>query len=354
MEVDVLLRGEVGSVADEAAAGEAAGFRGVWVPEAAHDPFVAVTAAGLRTTRALVGTAVAVAFARNPMNLAVMANDLQLLSGGRFVLGLGSQVRSHVTKRFGMPWSPPVERMREMVDAIRAIWACWNDRQPLRFRGSHYRHTLMTEFFDPGPNPNGAPPIALAAVGPRMAELAGEMADAVLCHALTTVPYLREVTGPAVERGARAGGRDVAEVAVIVPVLVATGTGEAAIDGAREEARRQVAFYASTPAYRPVLEHGGEPDELGGAELHQKLRRLASRGAWDQMGAVVDDETLARFAVIGEPATAARDLVGRYQDLADRVVLYPVDAGSAAACGAVLAHLRAVLAPEQRVPDPVR
>jgi probable F420-dependent oxidoreductase len=187
-----------------AAAAESAGYAAVWTGEVKHDPFLALGLAAVATESIRLGTSIALAFARNPMSTAVQANDLQALSGGRLLLGLGSQIRAHITRRFGMPWSHPAPRMREYILAMRAIWECWNSGTKLDFRGDFYTHTLMTPFFDPGPNPHGAPAVLLAGVGDVMTAVAGEVADGFLCHGFTTERYLREVTVPALERG-RAG-----------------------------------------------------------------------------------------------------------------------------------------------------
>src|SRR4029450_3247557 len=185
---------------------EELGYDGVFTAETSHDPFLPIALAALETERIELATGIAVAFARNPMSTAVIGNDLQLYTKGRFILGLGSQIKPHIEKRFSMPWSEPAKRMREFILAMRAIWACWNDGDKLDFRGQFYRHTLMTPFFNPGPNPYRAPPVFLAAVGERMTEVAGEVADGILLHGFTTERYVREVTMPALERGwARAG-----------------------------------------------------------------------------------------------------------------------------------------------------
>src|SRR5688500_11757154 len=190
------------------------GYDGIWTAETAHDPFFPLLLAAQETERVELGTGIAVAFARNPMNLAQIGWDLQAASQGRFILGLGSQIKPHITKRFSMPWSSPAARMREMILAIRAIWASWNDGTKLDFQGDFYTHTLMTPFFNPGPNPHGNAKIALAGVGEKMTEAAGEVADGFLCHGFTTERYLREITLPALERGAARAGRPVDQIEV--------------------------------------------------------------------------------------------------------------------------------------------
>ena len=233
---------------------EQVGYDGIWSAEVNHDPFLPLALAAEHSERLMLGTGIAVAFARNPMNLAMVANDLQVLSKGRFMLGLGSQIKPHIEKRFSMPWSHPAPRIRELILAVRAIWAAWADGSRLAFRGEFYRHTLMTPMFDPGPHPYGDPRIFLAAVGEKMTEVAGEVADGVLSHGFTTERYLREVTVPALERGLAASGRTRSDVQISYPGFVVTGADEAGVEAATQAVKSQLAFYGSTPAYRPVLE----------------------------------------------------------------------------------------------------
>jgi len=245
--------------------------------------------------------------------VAETANDLQLVSGGRFILGLGSQVKPHIERRFSMPWSAPAARMREYVGAVRAIWSSWETGERLAFEGEHYRHTLMTPFFSPGPNPFGQPPVWLAAVGERMTETAGAVADGVLAHTFTTERYLREVTHPAMARGAASAGRDASTLGLSVPAFIAVGETQAELDRAIAATRQQIAFYGSTPDYLPVLAlHGWE-----GA--HERLNAAARRGEWAEMGAVIDDEMLAAFAAVGSPAEVAAQLRERFDGLVTRL-----------------------------------
>lgn len=295
-----------------AAEAERAGYAAVWTSEVRHDPFIAVALAAIATERVELGTSIAVAFARNPMTTAVQANDLQQLSQGRLLLGLGSQIRAHITRRFSMPWSHPAARMREYILALRAIWDCWHDGAKLDFRGDFYSHTLMTPFFNPGPNPYGAPRVLLAGVGQAMTRVAGEVADGFLCHGFTTERYLREVTLPALTQG-RA---DLAGFEVSGSPLVVTGRTEEEMNEARRGVREQIAFYGSTPAYRPVLERHG-----WGA-LSDELHALSRQGRWQQMGTLVDDQVLDAFAVTAEPGQVAAELLRRYGDIMTRMTLY--------------------------------
>jgi probable F420-dependent oxidoreductase len=318
---------------EAAVAAQQAGYAGAWTSEIKHDPFVSLGLAAVATDTLELGTAIVVAFARNPMSLAVQANDLQLLSGGRLLLGLGSQIRPHITRRFSMPWSHPAPRMREYILALRAIWDCWNDGTKLNFRGEFYSHTLMTPFFDPGPNPHGAPRVLLAGVGEAMTAVAGEVADGFLCHGFTTERYLREVTVPALARG-RPGG-DLAGYEVSGSPLVATGRTDAELEAACRGVREQIAFYGSTPAYRGVLElHGW-------AGLSDQLHELSLQGRWQEMGTIIDDDVLNAFAVVAEPGQVAAELLRRYGDIMTRMTLYTPYAVDPAVTEQIAAGLRA-------------
>ncbi|MDQ4118095.1 MAG: TIGR03617 family F420-dependent LLM class oxidoreductase [Actinomycetota bacterium] len=298
---------------------EKEGYDGVSVPETAHDAFVSLGLAARTTSRIRLQSAIAVAFARNPMTLAYQANDVALLSGGRFDLGIGSQVKGHIERRFGMPWGSPAARMEDFVRAVRAIWESWATGDRLYYQGEFYAHTLMTEFFSPGPNPHGNPPIMLAAVGDRMTEVAGRVTDGLLAHSLTTPSYMREVTVPALRRGR--GREDLDGFDVCLPVFAVLGADADARAVAEKGVRRQIAFYASTPPYRPVLDHHG-----WGA-LGERLNGLSKQQAWDEMADLVDDEVLDAFAVAGRPDEVATAMVDRYRDLVDRISLYtPYDA----------------------------
>jgi probable F420-dependent oxidoreductase len=316
MRVDGGIGFDPSGVIEAARLAERVGYDGIWSAEASHDPFLPLALAAEHTERIELGTGIAVAFARNPMTLAQVANDLQTLSGGRFMLGLGSQIKPHIEKRFSMPWSKPAARMRELILAIRAIWASWSDGSRLAFRGEFYRHTLMTPMFDPGPNPFGNPRIFLAAVGERMTGVAGEVADGMLAHGFTTERYLREVTIPALGRGLAAAGRGRADVEISYPGFVVTGVDEAGFLAAARAVKSQLAFYGSTPAYLPVLELHGWGD------LHVELNRLSKRGAWDAMAELIDDDVLDAFAVVGELDDIAGLVRSRFEGVVDRFNFY--------------------------------
>ena len=301
---------------------EDAGYDGAYTFEGRHDPFLPLAFAAASTERLTLATGIAVAFARNPMLLANLGYDLQLATRGRFLLGLGSQIRPHIEKRFSAAWSEPAARMRELVLAVRAIWACWQQGRPLDFRGKFYTHTLMTPMFDPGPNPHGLPPIYLAGVGPRMIEVAGEVADGLLVHPFNTAAFVEHDVLPALACGrARSGRTDVA-VAVSCQLILATGKDAAERARSLEQARAQVAFYASTPAYRPVLERHGMED------LQPRLNALSKEGKWQDMGRLVSDELLRQVVVSGEPEDAGAEVRRRCEGWCARVspVLYSMDA----------------------------
>jgi probable F420-dependent oxidoreductase len=318
------------SVAAAAKVAEADGYDGFGIAETRHDAFVSLALAAQATTSITLQSGIAVAFARNPMNIAVLANDIQLLSEGRFQLGLGSQVKPHIERRFSMPWSHPAARMEEFIAAIRAIWASWDGGEKLAFRGEFYQHTLMTDFFNPGPNPHGNPPIFLAAVGERMTAAAGRVADGMLCHSFTTETYVRERTLPAL-RSARG---DLAGFTICLPVLAAIGSDAATLATAQTAVRAQIAFYGSTPAYRPVL------DLHGWGELHERLNMLSRRQEWAEMGTLITDDVLAAFAVSGAPVEVAASVRQRYGDVIDRISLYTPHTPDRATLAEVMAALR--------------
>ncbi len=316
----MLVDGGIGSDlarAAEAAEGqEALGFDGLWAAETNHDPFLALTLAAEHTERIQLGTGIAVAFARSPMTLATTAYNLNAFAEGRFLLGLGSQIKPHIERRFSMPWLQPAARMQEFISAMRAIWASWADGTKLSFEGDFYTHTLMTPFFDPGPNEFGAPKVFLAAVGERMTQVAGEVADGLLCHGFTTESYLREVTLPNIETGLTASGRTRADLELSLPSFIVTGRTEEEHAAAARGVREQIAFYGSTPAYRGVLEHHGWGD------LQTELKALSKEGRWADMGTLIDDDILGTFAVVAEPDAVGTALVARFGDLVDRLSFY--------------------------------
>ncbi len=318
MQLDATIACDPAVGAELAAELEAAGYDGVWTAETQHDPFLPLASAAVSTSRVTLGTAIATAFTRSPMVTAMAAWDLQRASRGRFVLGLGTQVRAHNVRRFSVPWEAPAPRLRELVEALRHIWGAFQGDHPLQFRGRYYRHDLITPFFDPGPIEWPRPPIWLAAVTPTMYRLAGEVADGIHVHVFHTARYLREVALPAL--GARRS-----EVTLASGVFVVLG-------GAADEVRMQIAFYGSTPTYKPVFEsHGWEG-------LQEKLHGLMARGDFAAMGAAIDDEVLSEFAVLADDWDDAwRQIRARYDGILDRVGVY----GLRSAGGADMAEIAA-------------
>lgn len=316
MKVDYVMTGALSGAAQAALQAETMGFDGVWTVETKHDPFLPLALAAEHTAHVEIGTALAIAFARNPMTMANTGYDLQQYSQGRLVLGIGSQIRAHIEKRFSMQWGHPAPRMREFVLAMRAIWDSWQDGTKLDFDGDYYNHRLMTPEFDPGPNPYGSPKVFLGAVGPRMTEVAGEVADGLIVHPFTTERYLRDVTLPALERGRAKAAQPDQSFEVACPVLIVTGATEDRMAAAAEHVRRRISFYASTPAYRPPLEaHGHEA-------LQPELNALSKQGRWDEMSALIDDELLHTFAVIAEPSDVGATVNERFGETLQRTTIF--------------------------------
>jgi probable F420-dependent oxidoreductase len=311
MKIDVEL--EVTNLRDVPAiarAAESLGFDAIWTSEKQHEAILPLPLVAEHTQRLHFGTAIAVAFARSPMVLANAAWDLAAASGGRFILGLGTQVKAHIERRYGMTWAPPMPRLRELILALRAIWDCWQNGTPLNFRGEYYKFTLMMPFFNPGPISAPRVPVFIAGVNAKMCRLAGELADGLLVHPFHTAQYLRQVVLPAIETGAAKAGRARADLQVSGSIFVIKN------DAERELMRSQVAFYASTPSYRAVMEcHGW-------SETSERLSFLAARGKWNELPGQVSDEMLDAFALIGKPDELPGKLFAKYAGLLDRVRLY--------------------------------
>ncbi len=294
---------------------EEIGYDGAFSFEAKHDPFLPLVLGAESTEHLRLGTAIAIAFARNPMNLANLAYGLQSISEGRFILGLGSQVRPHIQKRFSQTWSKPAKRMREIVLALKAIFARWEGQAELDFRGEFYQHTLMIPAFDPGPNPFGPPPIYTAGFGPLMTQVAGEVADGFFGHPFNTRKSLLENVMPAIERGLEKSGRQRADLDLIFATMVVTADSEEDFERVQLAARKHLAFYGSTPAYRPTL------DCHGWGDLHLELNRLSKANRWDEMTGLIDDEVLETIAVVGPRKEIAEKLRARLDGIADGVSL---------------------------------
>jgi probable F420-dependent oxidoreductase len=294
-----------------AQAAEGIGFDALWTQETQHDPFLPCTLIAEHTARLHTGTAIAVSFARSPANLAYTAWDLAAQSDGRFILGLGTQVKAHIERRFGQPWPESVTgKLREQIEVIRAFWDCWQNGTRLNYRGEYYKITLMSPFFNAGPIEHPNIPIYIAGVNTGLAKLAGELCEGFHAHPFHSVKYLREVILPAIEEGAAKETGKKKEVSVSVTAFVATTPEE------MNFARAQIAFYASTPSYRAVMAlHGW-------SEVAEKLSAHAARGEWAEMPMLITDEMLSEFCLVTEENKLAEGLKRRYEGIADRLALY--------------------------------
>ena len=312
MKVDTGIGHKLARIPDEVKAIEAAGYDGVRTAEMNHDPFFPLLLAAEHTEQIEIASGIAVAFARSPMNLANIGHDLNAYSKGRFTLGLGSQIKPHITKRFSMQWGAPAAQMRELVLAMRAIWANWYEGTPLEFVGKYYRHTLMTPAFTPEDKEYGAPRVVLAAVGPKMTEVAGEVADGMIIHPFSTLPYIESVTIPAIEKGLAAAGKSREGFELSYGPFVVTGRDEAEFAASKKAAQERIAFYGSTPAYKGVL------DSIGCGDLQGELNAMSKQGRWQEMGTLITDDILNEFGVVGEPHEIAPQMLERYASFVDR------------------------------------
>ena len=291
---------------------EQRGYDAAFSAEINNDPFFPLVLAAEHSEKIALTTSISVAFARNPMTMANLAWDLNHYAKGRFTLGIGSQIKPHITRRFSMPWSQPAARMREFIQAMQAIWTCWETGEKLAFNGEFYQHNLMTPMFTPTNTQYARPGVHLAAVGPLMTEVAGEVADGMIAHTFTTEKYLRQVTLPAVQRGLAKAGRARETFDISIPVMVVTGASEEAFEQSRLRVQNQLAFYASTPAYRPVLEMHGW------GELQTEAHQLTREGRWPHMAKLITDEMLHTFAIVSESIEQVPALLTqRYGGLAD-------------------------------------
>lgn len=296
------------------------GFDGFFTAETSHDPFLPLAVAAIAAPGLTLGTGIAVAFPRSPMVVAQTARDLADASGGRFILGLGTQIKPHIVRRFSTTWSAPVPRLREYIEALRAIWSAFESDAPLRFDGEHYRFSLLTPFFSPGPSGHGAIPVAIAGVGPALSRLAGELCDGFHIHPFHTVRYVDAVIEKNIADGAVAAGRRPSEIARYVSVFIVTGRDEAEMASMRSRVKSQIAFYASTPSYRPVL-------DLHGWEFGAELTALTRRGRWAEIGEVVPDEVVDEVAIVAEPDRIGAAVRARYSGRVQRLSFYNLSDG---------------------------
>jgi probable F420-dependent oxidoreductase len=318
MKIDAGIKeSDLGNVPAVAKAAEDMGFGALWTTDANQNPIFPLLLAAEHTRRIQLGTAILVAFARSPMDVAYQAWDMARYSKGRFLLGLGTQVPAHITRRFGMDWKKPAaQALKEYVEALRAIWRAWQTGERLNYRGQFYKLTLMSPFFDPGPHDYFNIPIYTAGVNMRMCRLAGEVSDGFHVHPFHTRRYLQEVVRPAIAEGAAAAGRKVSDVEISGSIFVTPGHTQAEMDGTAEFVRQQIAFYASTPSYAHVM------DLHGWSDTREKLSALAARKQWGEMSALVSDEMLAQFAITGSWSELPHKIHDKYDGLLDRVTLY--------------------------------
>jgi probable F420-dependent oxidoreductase len=300
---------DIWSVPELARLLEDVGYGGLVVEETKDDPFALLTLAAQATTQLRLGTAVTIAFPRSPTVMALNAWTLQKLSRGRFTLGLGTQVRGHMQRRYGVPWSPPGPWMREYIQAVRGVWECWQNGTSLNVHGEHYNLDLMVPLFDAGPIEHPEIPIHLAAVNPNMCAVAGEVADGIRPHPVCTPSYIREVMLPAVRRGAQRSNRSLDDFRVCMKPLVASARTEEELQPKIRDARARIAFYASTPGYRAAFEHLGLADLAAKAKNHSKAQR------WEELPKLIDDDVLHQFVVVGTYDSIGERLLDRYADL---------------------------------------
>lgn len=302
-----------GVAAREAAA---LGYDGFFTAETQYDPFFPITHAAVAAPELEFGTAIAVAFPRSPAVMAMTAWDLARQTRGRFLLGLGTQVRAHVVRRFASMWvGKPAPQLREYIEAMRAVWGSWQNGTPLQYEGEFYSLSLMTPFFNPGPIPHPEVPVYIAGVGPYLSALAGEMCDGFHVHPFHTVAYLDEVVLPKMEQAATEAGRSLQEVERVTTVFIMTGNNDAEIEQSKAAVRQQVSFYASTPSYRSVL-------EASGWDWGPELTAMSKRGEWDKMAAAVPDEALEEVGVVAPIDSLAQAIKDRYLDRVQRVGFY--------------------------------
>jgi probable F420-dependent oxidoreductase len=316
MKIDGPFYAQLGDAVAETRRLEDIGYDGVYTLEGNSDPFLPLVLVAEHSKKLDIATGIAVALPRNPAHLAYQAWDLHKYSQGRFMLGLGSQVKAHIEKRFGCDFDRPAARMREHIGAIKAFFDCWQDGKPLNFEGEFRRHTLMTPMFNAGPNPYGKPPILLGALGAVMTEVAGEVADGLIVHPFNNEPFIRDHALPAVKRGMQKAGRAENEFAISVTAMIITGATEEEYKAAEAAVRSLLAFYGSTPAYKPPM------DAIGYGDLQPVLNKLSKEGKWDDMAALIDDRFVAAFATCGEPSQIAAKLLAKYGDVATRLGIY--------------------------------
>ena len=316
MKIDGPFYAELKDAVSAAEQARDAGYDGIYSLEGASDPFLPLVLASSTCPELEIATGIAVAFPRNPHHIAMQSYDLQRFSQGKFLLGIGSQIKPHIEKRFGVEFSPPVARMREYIQAVKAFFDTYQNNTRLDFQGKYYQHTLMTPMFNPGPLEWGAPPILLGGLGPKMTEVAGEVADGLIVHPFNTMPYITETQLPAVARGLAKHGRSRDDFIYQVAAICITGNNEQEYENAKNSVKSLLGFYGSTPSYLPPMAAVGLQD------LHPELNKLSKEGKWQEMGELIDDDFIDQFAVSGEPKDIAKQLFDKYGDFTDRLSIY--------------------------------
>lgn len=334
MKIDGPFYATMDTAATEAKRLAAIGYDGVYSLEGSWDPFLPLVLASEHAPELDIATGIAVAFPRNPSHIAYQAWDLQKFSKGKFSLGIGSQIKAHIEKRFGIEFDPPATRMREYIQAVKAFFNCWQNDERLNFQGKYYRHTLMTPMFNPGPNPYGPPPIMLGALGPKMTEVAGEVADGLIVHPFNSMAFIEDETLPAVDRGLAKSARSRRDFILQVNAIVITAETKEARKAAEKSVKDLLGFYASTPAYKPPMA------AVGYGELQPELNALSKAGKWDEMAACIDDDFVDAFATRGKPEEIAAKLKEKYGAYTDRLAIYAPYAAPDAMWKTIIAELK--------------
>ena len=335
MKIDGPFYAQMSGAAAEAKRLAAMGYDGIYSLEGSWDPFFPLAIASEHVPELDIATGIAVAFPRNPSHIAYQAWDLQTFSKGKFSLGIGSQIKAHIEKRFGLEFNPAAARMREYILAVKAFFDCWQNGTKLDFQGQYYRHTLMTPMFNPGPNLYGVPPIMLGALGPKMTEVAGEVADGLIVHPFNSMPFLEEHALPAVKRGLEKSNRTLNDFTLQVNAIVITGETEEAYEAAEKSVKSLLGFYASTPAYAPPME------AVGLGDLQPKMNALSKEGKWDELGNYVNDHFVDAFCTRGKPEDIAAQLKAKYGSYADRLAIYAPYAAPDAMWAKIIKELKA-------------
>lgn len=316
MQIDGPFYAGLEGAAEEAKRLSDIGYDGIYTLEGNSDPFLPLVIASEHQPDLAIATGIAVALPRNPSHIAYQAWDLQRFSKGKFILGIGPQIKAHNEKRFGVPFDRPAARMREYVQAVKAFFDCWQNGTTLDFRGEFFHHTLMTPMFDAKPNPYGVPPITMGAMGPMMTKVAGQVADGLIVHPFNTLPFVVDQQVPWVKEGLEKSDRSIDDFIMQVGAMVVTGANEEEYKAAEEAIKGLLAFYASTPAYRPPME------AIGYGDLQPELNKMTKQGRWDELGDLIDDTFLNAFAVCAEPGDVAKGLTDKYGGIADRISIY--------------------------------